>query len=430
VKKFNEWLADPEHKQKVIDDWTTSVNDLAAAVIFAADAFDKLSTARDKLKDWPGKGPSGIDIAKSIFDWAKHPNSFLFPGGTKAGVAGPPVTLQAIAAAAANAAKAAAASVAAAHNAPAGISGAGTAGTRAVPVGTATVTQRNQWFDTRISRMIDRVQDIPSLRGQVARLKQIAGLLRQRMDVTKDITRRLTLEDTLVDVLRQIRQNQQQIGKEADAAAKARAANTYKLAKVVLPNLPAVVSGHAFIAANVARLQRMQFRLLGFTGTGDERAPRIRALARRTNALARRIQGTPLDTPATRMKLGRIGAVLAGAAGEPTDEVLFRIRQMLDDISSAIGDSQKTGTITGSGFARFSPNKLAAMLGLAGNRQAAATLAQLGAGGTLPGGTGRLGAGRIIIGTAHFHGVQNVRQLENELSKVSASRPARRRGAR
>jgi hypothetical protein len=84
--------------------------------------------------------------------------------------------------------------------APAVTAGAAGGGRRGV-----TASQRNQWFDAMINRQLGRVQDITSLRGQIARLGQIAQLIRNRLAVTKDITRQLTLEDKLADVVRQQR---------------------------------------------------------------------------------------------------------------------------------------------------------------------------------------------------------------------------------
>jgi hypothetical protein len=78
--------------------------------------------------------------------------------------------------------------------------------------------ERNQWFDAMVGRMLDLVQDIPTVQGQIARLKQIAGIIQNRISITKDITRRLTLEGTLRGVFRTIKSDQEQLGKDAEAA--------------------------------------------------------------------------------------------------------------------------------------------------------------------------------------------------------------------
>jgi len=92
--------------------------------------------------------------------------------------------------------------------------------------------QQNQWFDARIARRIDRLQDL-SLRRQLARVKEITATVRARRDATKDITRRLTLEDQLVSLARERRSVEEQIAeknreqteaiKEANRALKDRA---------------------------------------------------------------------------------------------------------------------------------------------------------------------------------------------------------------
>lgn len=80
-------------------------------------------------------------------------------------------------------------------------------------------SQRNTWFDSDISRQLDRVQDL-GLRGQVTRLKEIGGLIQARIDATKDITRKLRLEDELAAVNRQRKSVISQIADNEAAAAK------------------------------------------------------------------------------------------------------------------------------------------------------------------------------------------------------------------
>ena len=83
-----------------------------------------------------------------------------------------------------------------------------------------TTDMRNQWFDARIQRQLDRVQDL-SLRKQLARLKEIAAAIRSRLAATKDITRRLTLEDQLLGVTREQRSVQEQITSQIQAGNQA-----------------------------------------------------------------------------------------------------------------------------------------------------------------------------------------------------------------
>lgn len=78
-----------------------------------------------------------------------------------------------------------------------------------------TADQRNTFFDNRISRLLDRVQDAP-IKQQIAKLKAISGLVSQRLAATKDVTRRLTLEDKLVDIGRTIKSTQATVVQNAN----------------------------------------------------------------------------------------------------------------------------------------------------------------------------------------------------------------------
>jgi hypothetical protein len=89
------------------------------------------------------------------------------------------------------------------------------------------VANRNTWFDQMIGRELVDVQDISTLKGQIARLKEISAQVTARIAVTKDITRKLTLEDQVKAIARDIR------GKQGDiaAAVKARADDLAAAAK-------------------------------------------------------------------------------------------------------------------------------------------------------------------------------------------------------
>lgn len=65
-----------------------------------------------------------------------------------------------------------------------------------------TTTQRNRFFDSAISRAIDRVQD-SELQAQLGKLDKISAAITKRLAKTKDVTRKLTLEDKLVELSRQ-----------------------------------------------------------------------------------------------------------------------------------------------------------------------------------------------------------------------------------
>jgi hypothetical protein len=83
-----------------------------------------------------------------------------------------------------------------------------------------TAAQRQQFFDARIARQLDRLQDL-SLRKQLGRLREIAQAIRKRLAATQDITRRLTLEDKLLEVARQQRDVQAQINEKIQAGNQA-----------------------------------------------------------------------------------------------------------------------------------------------------------------------------------------------------------------
>ncbi len=99
-----------------------------------------------------------------------------------------------------------------------------------VPLG-PTPSQRNRWFDSDITRRLDKVQDISTIKGQIGALTQIAGLIQQRIAVTKDITRKLNLEDQLRGVNREKRGLQDQIARNIADAAAERARRTREAAE-------------------------------------------------------------------------------------------------------------------------------------------------------------------------------------------------------
>lgn len=101
-----------------------------------------------------------------------------------------------------------------------------------------TAGQRNQFFDTRIARELDRVQDLATVAAQTATLRAIAAEIQNRIDATKDITRRLNLEDQLLDVQRRAEQISTGAAKEsARLAAERAAAEKERLAKLRQANL-------------------------------------------------------------------------------------------------------------------------------------------------------------------------------------------------
>lgn len=159
-----------------------------------------------------------------------------------------------------------------------------------------TADQRNTFFDNMITRLLDREQDIPTLKGQVAKLQQISGLISARLAVTKDITRKLNLEDQIVAIRRQVKPLQQQI-KDAQ-----------------------------------------QFFTLGLDPTGSARVPLVNTLKKQLANVSAAVQGTFLDTNKTRSVLGNIKKVLSAGIGNVSSAVRSQIAQMLSDIDKQLRD--------------------------------------------------------------------------------------------
>lgn len=215
--------------------------------------------------------------------------------------------------------------------------------TPTVPRKGITADQRNNWFDSRISRMLDRVQDLPTLKAQIARLGQISKLISDRIKVTKDITRKLTLEDQLVNVRRQIKPLQQQ---QKDAA---------------------------------------QFFQLGLGPTGDARIPQVANLKKQLASIQESVSGTTLDTAKTQATFARIGKVLAAGVGHVSQAVRAQIAQMIDGIRQQLKDSGPSFDK----FAKTNQSSLLKGLGLdpAQLKALRARLSQVGTNGLVPRGS-------------------------------------------
>jgi hypothetical protein len=393
--QFNDWLANPENKQKVIDGFASGLYDLGKAAEYSAKGMGLLARAFKFLNDI-NNDPAGAMGPGDIFggQGLKFPGTRIgaglrqsFGGGilTVAGIRG--LIEGTITSAGRNA-------VTAARTGQA--TGGGIldikkqieslilpfAGATVARPG-ATAGQRNTWFDSAIARMLDRTQDIPTLRGQIARLRQIAGLIQERIGATKDVTRRLTLEDNLAEVLRDIRGKQSQIADQAKSVAAARKARQADLEEAMF----------GWLEFGVRRTELTK-------GARDD----LRALKRLQAAI--------------RDQIKQHGYTLA-------------LANRLLDVQLAIADKRKK--LDGIGrratrFTRNDPQQIAAMLGLGGNPRALALLAQVGRGGALPARSGAYAG--VVINQAHFYGVQNVSQLENEMRKQARGRAATRRGAR
>jgi hypothetical protein len=213
--RFNEWLANPDNKKKIIDDFTASIHALGIAFQFAADTAKTAKSIWDAI---PSSVASGIK--KGLLGIGGAAIGEIVGAGRGGGQKGgnlfsPDFKFPNIAA-----------------NIP------HPAGPRryAKPPGTTpraavrpgiTAAQRNQWFDAMIGRELVDVQDIQSMKGQIGRLREISAQITARIAVTKDITRKLTLEDQIKSIARDIRTDRQSI---ADAA-KQRAEDAAQAAK-------------------------------------------------------------------------------------------------------------------------------------------------------------------------------------------------------
>ena len=221
----------------------------------------------------------------------------------------------------------------------------------------------------------------------------------------------------------------------AEAARKAREkALKVALAGVRRPTL-GVAGGPLTLgqvrAAEAANTQAAQFRALGLTATGEKRAPGARTLLRLSDQLIGRAEPGKLED-----RVKAIRKVITANFKGMSDEVRRTVRGMLDDIDNQLKD--RAGP-RDTGFRHASPNKLAALLlpggSAAERRHLAAGLSQIGRGGSFPGGRSPAfamagaGGGITIHGGVHLHGVQNVRELEDNLARRASQRARVRRGA-
>lgn len=320
----------------------------------------------------------------------------------------------------------------------------------------------NQWFDTRIGRALDRVQDAP-MRAQLGKLQQIAGLVSRRIAVTKDITRRLQLEDTLLQVQRQgkaVRQQLQQAFLDrlqfnvdragvtttlSDDLAALRKLNAVLAQRIraggdtlaleqqqlgVQQQITAVLKEQA--ANAVAARQARQFRLLGFGPGGEDLIPGVKGLKGTLAGVAKAIEGSFLDTKKTRGLLAHIRQVLSGGLGSVGDEVRTKIAQILADLKAQL----KQSAVDVTKFHHANPDAIIAAAGLhlttRQRRRLELAISGIGPGGSVPSFSGQFGgAGAInIYGGVQVQGVQNVKALENELAKRAKQRAHQRRSTR
>lgn len=199
-----------------------------------------------------------------------------------------------------------------------------------------TQAQRNQWFDAGITRMLDQVQDVRTLQGQIAALDKIAALIKRRIEVTKDITRKLNLEDQLRFVGRQ----RQGIIDEIAADAKARTDSAKRAADAAAAERKRLAQELAAMLA--ARQQARQSLALGdFT-------PSVANLTKQLASLTARISGSGLKL-SSKLQQNLAGArkVLAGEFGKATEESRRNIASLFETIRGEFDKGAKsTGPLT------------------------------------------------------------------------------------
>jgi hypothetical protein len=259
-----------------------------------------------------------------------------------------------------------------------------------------TNVQRNTFFDARIARMIERAQ-IGSLREQITNLTAVRGLLEKARSTTRDITRRGTLGDeifrlnqTIFGDRTQIAQNQQTVRANRNAAAAVR---------------------------QQAVLDKLQL--------GVDRTTLTPTLKDDIAAESRLIGGLKKQ-----IRLHGSTIALQEQLIQAETTILSLAKQRYDNLhkAKAATSSDRLSDL----FVKQSPEKLAAWLGLAGDRTAIAKLATLGRGNRLATGRSTAFAGSssvVINGDVHVHGVQDPRAFEAAMAKRAKGRPSVRRGA-
>lgn len=233
--------------------------------------------------------------------------------------------------------------------------------------------QRNRIFDARIARMLDRVQDIKTLRGQISQLHEIAALIQQRINVTKDITRRLNLGDQIARINRDIVADQAAIADKDRAAAdrlkakeeKARAAEKAAQQASLKRATDRVAAINALARAQIGRIaaignrlvadqraaarlastreQERVFGLIGLTATGETRAPNQGNLQASLAKAEAAIRGGPLDSKAMRSRLASLRQVLNTEFDKLTRDTKIKVGEFLDALAGKQATSSDTG---------------------------------------------------------------------------------------
>lgn len=195
-----------------------------------------------------------------------------------------------------------------------------------------TATQRNRFFDNRIARELDRVQDIKTVSGQVGTLRAIAAEIQKRIDATKDVTRRLNLEDQLRAVQR--RAEGLQLG--AQQAAKDAADKAAQLEKDRLQKLREAAD---------ARRQARQYVAIGLGPDGGDVIPRVANLQKQLAAINARTDIASLSNP-LKKRLDGVAKTLKGGWGKVTSDTRAAIQDLFDAIRDELNAGASGGPLT------------------------------------------------------------------------------------
>jgi hypothetical protein len=231
------------------------------------------------------------------------------------------------------------------------------AGTRTA---TELAAQRNQWFDTALTRSETRASGAGSAAAQLAGLTAIEATIRARIAATKDITRRQKLEDDLFNVIAQekgARQQRAQDALDALSLGLQRAQATSKLSDdlAALTAINDQLQAQIRTSGKTVDLERQlfenqqqivqvkqqqhdarQYRALGLSATGDALTPTRKALKVELTKVGDVVKGTFLDTGHTANVLDSIRKILNGRLGAISSDVRSHIATLLDDLKGQV----------------------------------------------------------------------------------------------
>lgn len=239
-----------------------------------------------------------------------------------------------------------------------------------------TVAIQTAEVDARISGSTKRLRAI---------LVKEANLLKDTLINAYGLTpkERLSLKQSLLGVTSEIKSIDDAAAADAKAAADAARERRKAAAEAAKEAAQrAKERAKAALAARAAARNARQFKLLGLTATGEERAPGVKALRATLGSFTEQVAGTFLDTNKTRSLLARIRKVLSGGLGAIGRDVRLQIKSILSDLDTQL--KQHSGNQTK--FRHASVDALLSGLGLAPDelRRVRQRLAMVGPGGTIP----------------------------------------------